>query len=209
MKKIIFSAAALLAMGFAAQSQEVKYGVKAGLNVADFGGDAKDTKVKTGFTAGVLAEFKFGNIAIQPEILYSQQGAKSEIIYYNGDPDSSDGIIEYTAKLGYINVPVALKYYIIEGLSLQAGPQIGFLISAKEKGDATANGESLSVEVDAKDIYEKIDFSIFGGIGYDLPIGVFFQARYNAGLANINKDPKAPDAKLTNNVFSFSVGYKF
>lgn len=208
MKKFFLSAA-LLTMGFAAQAQEIKYGIKAGLNIADFGGDAEDTNVRAGFHAGVLAEIKFGNLAIQPEILYSQQGSKTKFNYYT--PGTPDSTIEYTAKSAYINVPIALKYYVIEGLSLQAGPQVGFLVSAKEEGEITAAGESVTVETDVKDGYEKVDFSLFGGVGYDLPIGVFFQARYYAGLTNFAKEnnEEPENMKLTNNVFSFSVGYKF
>jgi len=207
MKKIIFSIATLFAIGFTAHSQEIKYGVKAGLNIADWGGDAEHTNVRAGFNAGVLAEIKFENFAVQPEIVYSQQGTKVTVNNYFGN--SLDSSIEYTSKLDYINVPIAVKYYIIEGLSIQAGPQIGFLISAKEKGEFTGGGQSETEEVDAKDAYEKVDFSLFGGIGYDLPIGIFLQARYNVGLSNINKDPEVPNVKLTNNVFLFSVGYKF
>jgi hypothetical protein len=207
MKKIIFSVATLFAIGFTAHAQEIKYGVKAGLNLADWGGDAENTNVRPGLNAGVLAEIKFNNFALQPEIVYSQQGTKLTINNYSGNDLTSS--LEMTSKLDYINVPIALKYYVIEGLSLQAGPQIGFLVSAKEKAKLKANGESVSVEMDAKDGYEKVDFALFGGIGYDLPIGIFVQARYNAGLSNINKDPDTVDIELTNNVFSFSVGYKF
>jgi len=207
MKKIIFSIATLFAIGFNAHSQEIKYGIKAGLNIADWGSDAENTNVRAGFNAGVLAEIRFGNFALQPEIVYSQQGSKVEYNFYSGS--IYDGKVEYTSKLDYINIPIAVKYYIIEGLSIQAGPQIGFLVSAKEKGETIVDGRAVSAEADAKDLYEKVDLALFGGIGYDLPVGVFFQVRYNAGLSNVNKDPEAAGVKLTNNVFSFSVGYKF
>lgn len=206
MKKFFLSAA-LLIMGLAAQSQEISYGAKAGLNIADWGGDAENTNVRAGFHAGVVAEIKFGNLAVQPEIVYSQQGTKLTINNFSGSVLMSS--LDLTSKLDYINVPVAVKYYVIEGLSLQAGPQLGFLVSAKEKGEVTEDGTDISAERDSKDEYEKVDFALFGGIGYDLPIGIFFQARYSAGLSNINKDPETANIELTNNVLSFSVGYKF
>jgi hypothetical protein len=208
MKKFIYSIATLFAIGFTANAQDIKFGVKAGLNIAKWGADAENTSGRAGFNAGVLAELIFSNnFAVQPEIVYSQQGTKRSINNYMGvELDNSS---ELTAKLNYINVPVALKYYIIEGLSLQAGPQIGFLVSANEVVVVKADGEDLSLESDEKNNYEKVDFALFGGIGYDLPIGVFFQARYSAGLSNINKDPDTADQYLTNDVFSFSVGYKF
>ena len=211
MRKFIFTITTLLTIGFTAHSQEINYGIKAGLNLADFGKDAEHTNVKPGFTAGVLAEIKFTeNFAVQPEIVYSQQG--SELVYniFFGDKLGTKDV--YTAKIGYINIPITVKYYIIEGLSIQAGPQIGFLVSAKDKAKHSNyydDTENETLELDSKDLYKKIDFSIVGGIGYDLPIGLFLQARYSYGLTDINDDPEADGVKISNNVISFSVGYKF
>jgi opacity protein-like surface antigen len=209
MKKFIYSVAALLTIGFTAQAQEIKYGIKAGLNLADWGMDAENTNVRPGLNVGVLAEINFTeNFAIQPEVVYSQQGTKLTVntFTYNQPPYTT----EYTSKLDYINVPIAAKYYIIDGLSIQAGPQVGFLINAKDRVEVPESiGGDISVEQDAKDGYKKVDFSILGGIGYDLPLGIFVQARYTYGLSNINDDKETSDVKLSNNVISFSVGYKF
>lgn len=189
MKKILLSAAAIMAFGFASQAQDIKFGAKAGLNIADFGGDAETDGSRTGFHVGAVAEFKLTEqFSIQPELLYSMQGASVK----EGDMDE-----DY--KLDYLNVPIMAKYYLFEGFSIQAGPQVGFLMSAKY-GDT-----------DVKDYFKSIDFALNGGVGYELPLGVFFQARYSAGLADINDfDVDGADAaKINNNVFSLSVGYKF
>ncbi|MUV03215.1 outer membrane beta-barrel protein [Flavobacterium rakeshii] len=195
MKKILLSATALLAFGFASQAQDIKFGAKAGLNIADFGGDAETSGSRTGFHVGVVAEFKLTEqFSIQPEIVYSMQGAKFETL------DGFASIVEQDMKLDYLNVPIMAKYYLFEGFSIQAGPQVGFLMSAKVDDD------------DAKDSFKSIDFALNGGVGYELPSGVFFQARYSAGLADINdvEGFEGADApKINNNVISFSVGYKF
>nr|WP_245895621.1 porin family protein [Flavobacterium album] len=106
---------------------------------------------------------------------------------------------DYDLKTNYINVPILAKYYIMEGLSLEAGPYVGFLMSAKADDE------------DVKDGYKSIDFGLAGGVAYDLPMGVFFQARYNAGLSDINdtESPVGSTPKITNNVIQVSVGYKF
>ncbi|PHK29512.1 hypothetical protein VF13_40135 [Nostoc linckia z16] len=190
MKKVLLSAVALLAFGFAAQAQEgTRFGVKAGANFATLGGDAPNASTLTGFHVGALAELKVSEMfSVQPEVLFSMQGAKFEFAGQSAD-----------WKLNYINVPIMAKYYVIEGLSIEAGPQIGFLMSADAEGE------------DVKDAYKSIDFGIAGGLAYDLEMGVFFQARYYAGISNIADIPDGSnsDYKETNNVFSVSVGYKF
>lgn len=191
MKKILLSAVAILALGTAAQAQEIKFGAKAGVNFASVSMDPEgdmDTKSRTGLHIGIVAEFKLTEtFAIQPELLYSMQGSKAEF-----------GGVESETKLDYLNLPIMAKYYVTEGLSIEAGPQIGFLMSAKEEDE------------DAKDGYKSIDFGIGAGLAYDLPMGVFFQARYNVGLSNIGETEEGqPDIDYKNNVFAISVGYKF
>jgi opacity protein-like surface antigen len=199
MKKIILSTALLFAIGFTAKAQEIKYGVKAGVNFATLTGDVPDdVKTRTGFHTGVVAEFKLTEqFSIQPELLYSQQGTKYDF------KDIDTGInIESTWKMDYLTLPVAAKYYIIEGFSVEAGPQIGYRLGAKIKTEASGFGEQ---EYDLKDDTKAIEFGVIGGVAYDLPIGLFFQARYNAGISKVNDD----DDNVKNGVFQLSVGYKF
>lgn len=195
MKKILLSAVAVMAFGVA-QAQEIKFGAKAGLNIANLGGDAETDGSRTGFHIGAVAEFKLTEtFSIQPELVYSMQGAKTKF-----GIEELGMVVEEDLKLDYINIPIMAKYYVMEGLSLEAGPQIGFLMSAKFGSE------------DVKDGYKSIDFGLAAGVGYELPMGVFFQARYNAGLANIadtSSDEGEGDFKMTNGVFQISVGYKF
>lgn len=185
MKKIILSAIAVMAFGFA-NAQETKFGVKGGLNFANLGGDA-DGDLVTSFHVGALAEIKLTDkFAIQPEIVLSGQGA-------DFSEDGLDSLIE----LSYLNVPVMAKYYVIEKLSLEAGPQIGFLLSAKNE------------DVDVKDSFKSIDFGFNLGAGYDITEHFFAGVRYNIGLSNISDFPDEADFKTNNSVFSVSVGYKF
>ncbi|GGB74524.1 hypothetical protein GCM10007424_13060 [Flavobacterium suaedae] len=183
MKKLLLSALFVTAFGVATQAQEIQFGVKAGVNIADLGGDADTEGSLTSFHVGGVAEFKLTEtFSVQPELLYSMQGA-----------NVADGV---DLELNYLNVPIMAKYYLMEGLSIEAGPQVGFLLSADQEGE------------DAKDTVKSVDFALNGGVAYDLPIGVFFQARYSAGLSDIN-DIEGVDEKATNNVISLSVGYKF
>lgn len=217
MKKIILSAAAVMAFAFTAQAQEVKFGVKAGANFATVtGDDADDASSRTGFHVGGVVELKLTDkFSIQPELLYSMQGAERSEVEEEG------GIIytgETKAKLDYINIPIMAKYYVIEGLSIEAGPQVGFLVNAKEEVELTGTGPggsiTVSQEEDAKDFYKSVDFGLAAGAGYELPMGLFFQARYYVGLSNIGEDfefagATVEAADIKNSVIQLSVGFKF
>src|SRR5690606_23573906 len=104
MKKVVFSLFALAAMGLSANAQQVvKFGPKAGLNLANLNG-MEDTEMKVGFHVGAFAEIFFTDkFSLQPELLYSTQGAKGEIM--SGTPLATD----FEAKYDFINIPIMAK----------------------------------------------------------------------------------------------------
>jgi long-subunit fatty acid transport protein len=192
MKKLFFAAVAVLAFGFT-NAQETKFGAKAGLNLSNLTGDAEGNSMKVGFQVGGFAEIKISEkFAIQPELVYSAQGAKFEEEFFGET-------FEFDLNLGYINVPVLAKYYVAEKFSLEAGPQVGFLISAKAKGE----GESEDVKED----FNTLDFGFNLGAGFDVSENINLSLRYTAGLSNIAKD--SGDQKVGNNNIAFAVGYRF
>ncbi|WP_417861475.1 porin family protein [Winogradskyella sediminis] len=192
-KLVLFFAVALLSFS-AAQSQEFRLGAKLGLNVASLGGDSYgigSLGARTSFHIGGLAEIPLmGKLALQPELLYSSEGS-----------DWSFGSGGNNIKLDYIRVPVLGKYYIIEGLSAEAGPVFGVLVSANTD------------DFDVKDEYKTFDAALGIGASYRLDMGVFFSLRYNKGLLNVNEDYKEDGVtysyKNQSNVFQVSAGYTF
>lgn len=198
MKKIILTAMAVFAFGFA-NAQETKFGAKVGLNIASLTGDVENVSSLVGFQLGGFVEFKISDkFAIQPELLYSAQGGKESF--------TEEGVkVEGISKLGYIIIPIMAKYYVAKSFSLEAGPQIGFLTSAK--GELKAEGESF--EVDIKDGLESVDFGLNLGAGYDFTEKFSAGLRYNFGLSNIANTDAGDDTDVKNSVLSISVGYKF
>lgn len=160
MKKIILTMAAVFAVSFAnAQdkkggSSDMKFGVKAGYLSSNFTGDFDGGDARSSFYIGGLVDFAVSEkFHVQPELLYSVEGA---------DEDS----------MTFLRLPIMAKYYVMEGLSLQAGPEIAFKIAAQEDlvDEAT----------------KSLDFGLGFGAGYELSNGLMFDARYNLGLANIS-----------------------
>ena len=207
MKKVLLTVAAVMAFGLM-NAQEVKYGAKAGLNMSNFGGDAENTDMKIGFQIGGFAEIKISDkFAVQPELLFSTQGAKSE--YSESEPGYSYSE-ESTVKLNYLNIPIMAKYYATEKFYVEAGPQIGFLMSAKEDFDYSetfmGTTDSGSTSEDIKDGLNSTDFGLGLGLGYNFTENVGAGLRYTAGLSDIYKDS---DGKVNNSNIAISVAYTF
>src|SRR5512143_3152734 len=139
----------------------VKFGIKAGANVANVNGDfatnVSDWKTRVGFCGGVFLELNFGRIlTIQPEVLYTMKGAKATI---------EEGALTGTGKLrfDYVEIPILLKVRIPTGPIhpfVFAGPAIGFILTTTFK-DIT--GTSVDIEG-----AEKVDYSAVMGAGLQI-----------------------------------------
>ncbi len=205
MKKVLIISAIVLLGLTAVNAQEVEFGIKGGINIAtiteDIGFVSFDNR--TCFHFGAVAEIGISEkFSFQPELLYSCQGADYSVTDDFDEPTKAIATFEGTIKVDYLNIPLMAKYYVVERLSLEAGPQVGFLISAKDE----FGGE----EEDIKDFVKGIDFGVNFGIGYKLDGGLNFGARYNLGLSDANDNTEElGDATLKNGVFQFSLGYFF
>ena len=101
-----------------------QFGVNAGVNLATIkvsGSGVSFSGNRTSLKGGAYGIIKLkDNFSIQPELLYSGLGGKNESY---GD----------TIKLSYLQIPVFARYAVgSTGISLLAGPQIGFLFAAKK-----------------------------------------------------------------------------
>jgi outer membrane protein W len=212
MKKIIFTAAAVMALACAnAQAtKSIKFGVKGGLNVTTLSGDIEEAEAKIGGHVGGFAEFRCNKFAIQPELLLSMQGAESNYTnYFGGDFYSS----RYEANLLYLNVPVMAKYYILPKLSAEFGPQIGILLDAETKYSETINGDvQYSENENVRSDIKTIDVGLNLGASYNFNDHIGVGVRYTMGLTNIDDSkpaPFEPKADVKNQVFTASFAYRF
>ena len=197
MKKLLIFTSIVL-FGFSTvYAQDINFGAKAGVNFASITGDDTDwVDSRTSLHIGVVAEIVISEtFSFQPELLYSAQGGSYK------ESEGYDG----TLKFDYLNVPLMAKFYVGEGFSLEAGPQIGLLLSAKDDWEFISNGETGND--DWKDFMKGIDFGVNVGVGYKLEGGLNFGARYNLGLSNIWED--SGDIKSQNSVIQAYVGFFF
>lgn len=159
--------------------EELRFGVKAGLNVSTFlGNDFVDITPKLGAYFGGMAEIPvfFDNFYLQPELLFSFQGA-----------DVGPGNLNLT----YIHLPVMAKYHFTDKIAVEIGPQLGFLL-----GD---NGEDYGT-VDTNTVHVGLNL----GGGYRLNDNFYFQLRFGVGLSKV-----LDNSDLKNGIISLGACYFF
>lgn len=187
MKRIILVAVVLLAASVDMQAQLIKFGFKGGLNYANQSGsnitvnsDNYNTDAITSYHGGLVAELKLTDgFSIQPELLYSTQGAT----YKNAAE-------EFKNELGYLSVPVMAKFHFNKTVSLDLGPQASFLLSERN-------------EFDVKNA-ETFEFGVAGGLTLNVTKHIFLQGRYVLGLTEASKQ-----AEVKNSVLQISAGFTF
>lgn len=195
MKFLIFIAAILITFTSNAQNNDVPrgqvyFGIKGGLNIYNINNvDNTGYGSRVGAHIGALGHVHVRpHFAVQPEIVYSSQGAA-----YTDD----NGDTHYY-HLDYINIPVLFQYMFNHGLRLQAGPQLGILVNATSRLNNTTT--------DLNDT-KPVDVALSFGVSYLVPAtGFGLDARYNLGISNINKD-NGPTS--TNRGFQLGVFYIF
>ncbi len=165
MKRLLIFPLVLLSTGLFAQKFQI--GIKGGVNVSNFTGSNFqnfDTKPLVGFHAGGILAFLLGNnFAIQPEVLFSSQGARL-----------SDGTTSKDYKVSYLTVPVLAKYRFNGGFYLEAGPQFGFKLN-----------ENIPYDQSINSFAKNLDVSIDGGIGFHGNAGFGIGARYCLGISKV------------------------
>lgn len=210
-KSMLIIGALFLSVTVMAQTEKVKLGLKAGLNLSSLSFDESElnSSNKTGFTAGIMVEVPLAkNFSLQPELLYSQQGTKSSF----SDNEVTNSHYKSTIKLNYLNIPVMLKYYLSKGLSLQAGPQIGILLKANNKYQDNFLGYENRESFNLKEYATGIDTSVNFGLGYQFKDKFYTDVRYNISYSNVFKEGDVNhfiNNDMKNRVFQITLGYFF
>ena len=168
---------------------QISIGGKGGLNVSNLNGitvNNATAQALVGFHLGGYLALNLGrNFALQPELMYSTQGAKLD--------NATDNL-----NLNYVNVPVMVRFYTNGGFFLEGGPQLGFQV-----GQVTINN--------AEEEIKNTDLSVCGGLGYmGKKQGFGIGARYNAGISKLgdanSSNIQNPDFK--NGVFQLSLYFR-
>ncbi|MWB93862.1 outer membrane beta-barrel protein [Flavobacterium sp. GA093] len=206
MKKIII-AAFVFVTGFTNAQVTVSPGIKGGLNISGLT-NFERTNSKYDFYAGGFVAIKFNKyFTLQPEILYSRQGVELNIA--TGSLNNQNDFVYNSRKanyeLNYLSLDAVAKFHFNgKGFHVLAGPSFDFKIDDN-------NDEFYA------DKPVNFDLGLIAGVGYSLPNGLTFEARFKQGLIDIYGYDYADDENgngnydevFLNQVFQFGISYTF
>lgn len=227
MRQRIITLGIVLAGIFTAQAQEVKFGVKAGLNLSDLSIDIPSRNevgnlIRTDYNTGMRAGFHIGAFAevglsdtwfVEAGVAYSFQGANLKsgestiteiatgaLVHYDKINFESDSYI----KAQMLNIPVWIKYDIA-GFRPKVGFNLGFMTNVETRIAFEGKVAKYKGSPD-----KNFDFGLGVGAEYNLPMGLFFDATFNLGLTKLSqKIEEETEMTYKNRVFQIGVGYKF
>lgn len=174
-------------------------------------------KYQAGFMGGADVEYRIDKgLGITLGAYYARQGMRFPDceLTENAEKGEYTGIKNHHVNLDYIQVPLMLKAYLVEGLSVNAGVQVGFLCGdGKVKREETDIQKDKNGSVTYKNMQEtealwpakKVDVAIPLGLSYEY-MNVILDARYNVSLT---KAGKGDWDNCKNKALTFTVGYRF
>jgi hypothetical protein len=194
-----FLACSLLLLTSAAQAQ-VRFsgGPLLGLSVAtaDFtlgSGflNTSEARYRAGFEGGLSGSLEVSHFALQPAVLFCQEGYVIRNTYNAVSTDND-------MRLDYVKLPLSLAYMPLatgQGIRVFAGGYVSFLQGGKQT--LSSQNSTQTREVIAGDEYQatastagkcfsrSVDTGLQAGLGYRVQ-SLLVQASYSYGLRNVN-----------------------
>lgn len=175
MKKVILSFILFLSFIITSQAQ-IDFGIKAGVNY-DFSGDIKDlganiessaddikhgAESKMGYHVGVWSKFKFSNLFLKPELVYTQIEKEYS------------SIANETIKTKKIDVPIVLGTKVLGPLYVFGGPAFQYIL----ENDFSVRTSEVAIK----------DFTVGLNLGAGIEFGkIGLEVRWEKGLTQDDK----------------------
>lgn len=200
MKRIILIALTFIGLSTVAHSQELKLGVKAGMNFSQLktGSTWFSSNSKAGYQAGLWGRVGIAGFHIQPEAYFT---SKSATVHPDLDNAASQ-LVKGDIKFTNIDVPILVGTKFGLGpikAKLQVGPLFSFVLKENNPYAESVN----AAYKEALTNYKKQFSSMVFGTGLDI-MKISVDLRYELGLGNISKY-EGEKQKL--NLWTLSVGY--
>lgn len=210
--KRLFFLSLLLLIPVLSQAQGVRVGIRAGINVASADQKSVD-QIKnvlslvgsdfslepvTGYHAGVVMNIGGPKFSLQPEVLYSQYGAR-----FDGGANSVE------LRTNVIEVPILAKYtfgHRTTRFFVNAGPFLDYALNGKLT--LAFLGRTLTQDITFDKTSDRIAYGLAGGVGLTRPLGrgnLLLEARYSYSLRS--RVPQLGGTNIHASLGMVSVGY--
>lgn len=200
MKKVILSVFTVMGLAIVSQAQ-LKVGIKAGGNLSNqhsnaaAGTNLLSKDAFRGYHAGLVGDVQvFDNVYLQPQLLYTQKGAKYTTIAGGDETKLTMRSIEMPVNVLYkVNVPFGK---VVAG----GGPSLSYGFGGKLE----QNGQKTKLYSGVMKDFKRIDISANAMAGVEFNNGLFTNVNYQMGLRDVNK---IDGISTKNRSVSVSVGY--
>jgi hypothetical protein len=200
-----YGQAAILAIIFGDKvaSEEFNLSLELGSNYSSVS-NFEDIKRTNETNFGLGCNFKLSERFYFSPSVYFLSGRKFNFSSYSLNTGEENLDSEYmntsgNASMNYIDLP-AILWFQVNKIRFGAGPQVSFLTQS----ELSFNGSEGEFIQDIKTNTNNIDYGLMGAISYELGKarkgkGIFIQARYYHGFADIYSD----DIALKNNQLNY------
>lgn len=208
MKKKFFYSIVLQGIMITAGSQEIQFGVQAGINLSGAGAKNAHEKFKgsplPGLEAGAFADVRLTeNLFFHPQAIFSYEGYKPKI-----EP--------FDAKIHvfYFKLPLDIVYHssLVGGkLSFGLGPYVGWALSGKYHRSG-GGLEDVSTKIsfgndENENDLKRLDAGLNFLVCYQLKKTISAIAKFDLGITNIS--PGSTDIVYHTRSFAIGIGYWF
>lgn len=199
MKKLILILT-FVTVGFPlAFSQDLRIGLRGGLNLSTIvGQDADGANLTPGVHVGPFVRVGINDMLFfQPELLlstkgYSDKGARAQIDY------------KFRQRLLYLDLPLMAGINLTENFGFLLGLQPSFFLSAKYKYNYENNPWFKDFSDNNPSSFANVDLGLVLGLQYQMENGLDLGFRFNYGFPNAYDDS---DFTAHNLNLMLSIGY--
>lgn len=181
--------------GVAQNGDGFGFGVRAGLNLADYSGSTGTSRL--GFAGGVFGDYTIKRFGLEAGVYYSEQGSLDVI---------TQGVYSFKSdyRFDYVSIQLLAKYQIFNGFRIFAGPEGGYLIKSTK---SYIEDQTVGRVTDKLNNINKWDLGVVAGVGYTFSFGLDLSASYSRGFLNLFQD--ATQKKGYTSMFRVTVGWHF
>lgn len=187
---------------------QTSVGLRAGLNVATFGGGPTDApfEYREGVNIGAYLGLSLSEkVGLQIGVGYAEKGADMAV-------ETSLGTLDWKTPIGYLEVPVLLSFEMAPGSrvspQLLFGPAISWETSCKYETEVSGNPLKMNCDGPEREIRD-MDFGAMGGLSVKVAlsegIALVGDLFYAFGLRSLREGGDS----VKNRAFSVTLGLAF
>jgi hypothetical protein len=188
---------------FQSNAQNLRLGLKAGVNMDKTQGSHLNDDFKGYFMGGAYLGLQFSKVRIQAEALFSQSqittGDNFNDAFKQYIQDGKQDLKNGTFKMNELSIPLIIGFNLIpKFLWIEAGPQYTAVVSIQDENDLLKEPER---------VFKKGYVSGAAGVTMELPLNLNAGVRYIFGISDRNNSD-VPDHWKTSHI-QIHIGYSF